>query len=443
MAGRRHENVGTKAMSENGLRVLLNAEGIVPGGVSGGIEQFAMGLIRALGQLRDGPEFYDVLVHPEHPEWLCEYVGANQRIMVLPSRGRGLFKVLQRYLRGPFTPMHRQLRRWQMRLRGLHLQDQAHSLGAAVVHFLHPGFVPTRLPTVYSPIDLQHRHLPEFFTAAQRSAREEMIALGCRRSDAIVAISEWTRNDFARHYAVDAGRLHVIRIPPPTIVYPAVTDADLEAAARKFDLPEGFALYPAQTWPHKNHLRLLEAVQRLRQERNIEVPIVCTGVQNQHAGQVMACVRRLKLERLVRFLGFVPSTDLCCLYRLATFVVFPSLFEGGGLPLLEAFREGTPVACSWATSLPEYAGGAALLFDPLSTSSIAEALERMFADASLRQKLSEAGRQRALAFSWKNAAKHYRALYRKVAGAHLSEEDCQLLQASQSSDHSASCGTAA
>jgi glycosyltransferase involved in cell wall biosynthesis len=415
-------------MSQRGLRVLLHAEGIKPDGVSGGIEQFALGLVAALGQLEDGDESYDILVGAERPQWLDCYLGPRQRVIVSPVTPGRRAGVIHRYLKGPLNLARAPLRLWGLPQRSQRLQRLAASLGAGVVHFLHQGFVPVGLPTVYCVFDLQHRHFPGFFPLWQRLARDHLMSQGCRKASATVAISEWTKRDVAQQYRVNPEKIHVIRIPPPTVAYPAVSDTAKEQVVRKFALPRGFALYPAQTWPHKNHLRLVDAVQKLRRERNLEIPVICTGLQNNHAPRILARIRELKLESLVRFLGFVSPTELCCLYRLADCLVFPSIFEGGGLPVLEAFREGTPVACSAATSLPEYAGGAALLFDPLSIESIAGALAAMFTDDSLREKLRNAGRKRVERFSWKDTAKQYRAVYRKLSGATLSEEDRALMQ---------------
>ena len=121
--------------------------------------------------------------------------------------------------------------------------------------------------------------------------------------------------------------------------------------------------------------------------------------------------------------------ELRALYRLASFVVFPSLFEGAGFPILEAFKEGTPVTSSGVTSIPEYAGDAALFFDPDSVESIARAIERMHDDAATRVELAKRGSERIKRFSWDRTARAYRAVYRKIGGQPLSDEEELLLEA--------------
>ena len=157
------------------------------------------------------------------------------------------------------------------------------------------------------------------------------------------------------------------------------------------------------------------------------VNLTCTGRQNDFWPTIKKRINELRLGNQVRFLGFVRPIELRALYHLAQFVVFPSLFEGGGFPVLEAFHEGAPVACSDVTSLPEYGGDAALLFDPTSTESIAEAMYRMSTERELRATLRQRGSARIGLFTWEQTAKTYRALYRQVAGRLLSDEDHHLL----------------
>jgi glycosyltransferase involved in cell wall biosynthesis len=178
-------------------------------------------------------------------------------------------------------------------------------------------------------------------------------------------------------------------------------------------------------------LQLLEALALLRARDNLIVNLICTGAQNEFYRVVAQRVRALQLETQVRFLGFVEPAELRTLYHLAQFVIHPSLFEGGGLPILEAFNEGAPVACANTTSLPEYAGDAALYFDSTSVENIADAAKQMITDAALRASLRERGHARVQSFTWERTARMYRALYRKIAGQELSADDHALLEQAQ------------
>jgi glycosyltransferase involved in cell wall biosynthesis len=182
------------------------------------------------------------------------------------------------------------------------------------------------------------------------------------------------------------------------------------------------------TWEHKNHLRLLESIVRLRDQEGILVRLVCTGKLIQdHWPTIKEHLDKYKLENQVQFLGMVPPEDLRAIYRLAEFVIIPTLFEAASGPLFEAWREGVPVACSTVTSLPEQAGEAALFFDPFSVEAIAEAFRRMATEEQLRNDLMTKGRERLQDFSWERTAKAYRAVYRRASRRILTDEDRWLL----------------
>src|SRR4029453_15320630 len=160
------------------------------------------------------------------------------------------------------------------------------------------------------------------------------------------------------------------------------------------------------------------------------IPLVGSGHQNEFFPRIAQRVRELRLDPQVRFVGFVRPVELRALYRMARCLVFPSRFEGWGLPVVEAFHEGTPVACADATSLPEVAGDAALLFPIDSPTAIAERLVRLWRDDALRARLSGLGRARADSLSWTRSARIFRAHYRCITGRELDEEDRELLNES-------------
>ena len=371
----------------------------MPGGESGGVEQFVLGLVKSLGRLTDGPEEYVVVAHRDAPTWLEPWLGPNQRLVVgTPPPGR----------------VRRALRRASRRS-PLATDGFFESLGVVAVHFPYQSFVDCRLPTIYNPHDLQHRHYPEFFTKEQLAWRETMQSQGCRRADAVAAESEWARQDVIRQYGVDPAKVNAIARGAPTELYPPPSEEAVADVRRRLELPEAFAFYPAQTWPHKNHLRLVEALELLRTRDGLRVHLVCTGKTTEHWREIQTRLGELRLEDQVRHLGYVEPVELRALYRLAQFVVVPSLFEGGGFPLLEAFAERTPVACSAATALPETGGDAVLLFDAVSVDGIAEALRRMTTDEELRATLQRRGDERIKHFRWQRTAEAYLDLYRRVA----------------------------
>jgi glycosyltransferase involved in cell wall biosynthesis len=257
--------------------------------------------------------------------------------------------------------------------------------------------------------------------------REKISRAGCELAHTTVAISEWVKNDIVRQYAIDPARIQVIHWAAPTQVHNPPTGEFTESVLKKYLLTSPFALFPAMTRPHKNHLRLLEALALLRDRHGLKLTVVCTGFQNAFFPAIEQRMRDLALADQVRFLGLVDADELRSLYRSAEFVVFPTLFEGAGMPVLEAWQDNAPVTCSRVTSLPELAGNAALMFDPSSVESIADAIARMHTDVALRDDLRRLGSSRLQDFSWDRTAKQYRAVFRRAAGHQLTEEDRWLL----------------
>jgi glycosyltransferase involved in cell wall biosynthesis len=414
------------------MRVAIDAQ-IYPGGGWGGIEQFVLGLVSALGQLDDAADEYIIVGHWRKRDWLKPLLAANQQLVGAPVFASEVSKLMLGPFRKSAGRLYRQVRRLSAGTLGIAAEPVPHSngfyesLGVEVVHFPYQHFVKCNLPTVYSPHDLQHLHYPQFFSHDEYLRREAIVSGGCRAANAIATDSQWVKNDIVSRYGVDVKRVYVIPMAPATERRGEIKLDLLERVKNKFRLPSLFALYPAQTWAHKNHIGLLQALALLRDREGLRVNLVCVGKQTNFWRSIRDQIRALRFGDQVHFLGFVQAEELRALYHLAQFVIFPSLFEGGGLPVLEAFQEGTPVACSAVTSLPEYAGDAALLFDPASVDSLANAIKRMATDEVLRQMLCARGASQVQRFSWQRTAMTYRALYRKVAGQALTDADQALL----------------
>jgi glycosyltransferase involved in cell wall biosynthesis len=231
-----------------------------------------------------------------------------------------------------------------------------------------------------------------------------------------------------RQYAIHPEKIQIVPWAPPTTQYVPVSADQVEEARHRLGLPETYALYPAVTWPHKNHLRLLEALATLRDSRGLIVNLVCTGARGPSWSRVEQQVQELNLSSQVRFCGFLSETDLLAVYRLAQFLILPSLFEADSCPIYEAWSEGIPVASSNHTALPDQVADAGLLFDAGDTTAIAETVERMATDDKMRRQLVERGYRRVRDFDWDRTAKAYRAVYRRASGATLTEEDRWLLE---------------
>jgi glycosyltransferase involved in cell wall biosynthesis len=409
------------------LRIAVDAQ-ITPG-EAGGVVQATLGLVHALGRLRDGNEEYLIVVGSDQDaEWLRPAIGPNEKIVRKPRR----WVKRDRPKKLAMALMRAILRR-MMSLAGcwpeVPLSDGFYEeQGCDVVHFPHQRFVLCALPTIYNPHDLQHLRYPEFFTASAIAFRETIYQAGCHFAHTVVVASQWVKDDLVRHYRVSGDKVQVIPWGPPTQTYCEPSDEHLSRVRSKYQLEQPFAFYPAVTWPHKNHIRLLEALAHLRDRFGLTIRLVCTGSLYMTFWPVI----RRKMDELglwsqVKFLGYCPTEDMRAIYRLSQFVVVPTLFESDSFPIYEAWLEGIPVICSNATALPDQVLDAALVFDPDNLESIGDAVRKAATDADLRSELRKRGFQRIKDFDWERTGKAYRAVYRRAAGYPLTEEDRALL----------------
>jgi glycosyltransferase involved in cell wall biosynthesis len=370
-----------------------------------------------------GNEEYLFLTHPEHEEWLLPYLGGPCRVLhprlgYPRRRAQAVAKALIE--RSPRIGPRHSVR---------HSDGTIESAGVDVIHFPFQDAFTTPVPSLYQPHDLQHLHLPEFFSRWQYERREQIYRTHCERARVVVSMTSWGRRDLIESYGLDPDKVSVVPGASVLSEYPEPSPSELEAMRSRLALPERFLLYPAQPWPHKNHERLLEALALVRKRSGSAIPLVCSGAPPAAFDRVRERAGELGLSDTVIFPGFVSPKELRGLYELASALVFPSRFEGWGLPVCEAFSAGLPVASASASGLPELVGDAGLIFDPESTEGIADAVERIWSDEGLRRDLAERGRERGELFSWDHTARLFRAHYRRIGGRSLAEEDRILLAA--------------
>ena len=235
-----------------------------------------------------------------------------------------------------------------------------------------------------------------------------------RSADAVIAVSHATAQDAVRLYGVEEERLRVIHEGVEARFRPAGAD-DVARVRAAYGLPERYLLHVGTIEPRKNLLALLEAYRMLRSQ-GVDCPLVLVGRRGWLSESFFAARREAGLERHVRVLGAVADGDLVALYSGAAAFVFPSLYEGFGLPVLEAMACGAPVVCADNSSLPEVAGDAALLVPATDAAGLAAAVRRVLDDDVLRQDLCAKGRRRAAGFTWERAAYETLRLYRDLLG---------------------------
>jgi glycosyltransferase involved in cell wall biosynthesis len=407
------------------LRFVLDAR--IQEGTWGGVQQAAIGLAFGLSQL-SGSETYHFLAYHDEAGWLAPLVKGNCGMVEIDKPGASWSKIGHR-LEALGLP---RLARLNIALSDRVPERVVSDLGAQVVHFVHQAAFATSARRIYQPHDLQHLHFPEFFSMQDARRRNHLYLTNCRRSDMIVVMSRWGRRDLVDRYALDENKVYVIPWAAPIEAYESPTSERIHDVRCRYDLPPRYLLYPAQTWPHKNHVRLLEALRQTGDRKFDDIQLVCTGHLGAHFPAIADEASRLDVAHRIRFLGWIPSSDMAAIYRSAVGLVFPSLFEGWGLPVVESFHAGIPVACSRIPVLEEQAGDAAVYFDPTDPADLAEAMIALWTDGELRDRLVILGRGRAASLDWRTIAETFRAHYRRLAGASLTDRDHALIGLSRS-----------
>jgi len=274
---------------------------------------------------------------------------------------------------------------------------------------------PTRLDCklVTAIHDLSFEHLPETFRWHEAPRMRFAIRRTARRSDHIVTCSEYSRDDILRTYRLPESRVTTIPLAAPSFIRRETNAERLAAVRRSCDLPDDFILGVGSIQPRKNLERLIAAYAMLAKRSDIP-PLVLAGKMAWLYGSSVDAAANHGVADRVTFTGFVPDEDLGALYSAASVFVYPSFFEGFGLPPLEAMQCGTPVITGDRTSLPEVVGDAGVMVDPYDVTAIANAIERLLMDDTLRADLSQRGIERAKTFSWEKAARATLDVFERV-----------------------------
>jgi glycosyltransferase involved in cell wall biosynthesis len=382
--------MSARAGSQSTPAIGLNLVYLVPG-ETGGMEVYARELVSAMRSLPDAPRL-TAFVSREAAEARLDWLDGLPVVDVgVAARRR------TEWVRG-----EQQL-----------LPRLAHGAGVEVLHSLastaplHGRF--RRVTTVHDLIYLVH---PEAHFGVLALGMRVVVGQAAKRSHRLIAVSESTANDIETRLHVPRSRIDVVpngvHEPPP-----APGAAAVEAARERYGLNgRRVVLAASAKRPHKNLARLLEALAQLPPERRPVV--VMPGYPTEYERELRERATVLGVDDDVRFLGWVGDDELEALYAVADAFVMPSLYEGFGLPVLEAMARGVPVACSDRSSLPDVAGDAALLFDPEDVGQIANALEELLTDEARAERLSDAGRRRAAQFSWRRTAEQTLDTYRRA-----------------------------
>jgi glycosyltransferase involved in cell wall biosynthesis len=281
--------------------------------------------------------------------------------------------------------------------------DVFHATNHLLAHFGQAG-------TVFTLHDLIFLHFPEYHLPYNRWYLSFAMPRFLRAADAVVTPSECSRQDAINFYGLPAEKITVIPEAAAPGFKPATDQTRLDAVREKYNLPKRFILHVGTIEPRKNLSRLLDAFKSLLAYQP-DLRLVLIGKKGWLYDEFFQKLRGLGLEEVVIFPGYVKEADLPSFFHLAEVFVYPSLYEGFGLPPLEAMACGAPVVCSNAASLPEVVGDAGLLVNPTDTKELTLALRRVLEEPDLRRRLSQQSLARASLFSWKKAAEQLKDLY--------------------------------
>ena len=397
-------------MSKQLTTIAVDLTPVLPGGENGGAKIFVLELLHLLSEIAPKTKFVLLTQSASHAELSTLDRPNMRRLMVVGP-------VVANTLRPRFLGLaSRALPHFPSRLRRV-VNRLGYKLNTALKRggsgrllrdmevdllfcpFTAPTYFELGIRTVCTIHDLQYKTYPEFFTAEDVSHRDQVFIDACRRATVIAAVSDYSRSVAIRHGDLDHERIHTIhhRIAQRISLK---TKLDTNTLLRLGLASESYLVYPANFWKHKNHEMLLTAFgMACQQGLATEIKLVCTGAPGVRQDWLKNAARTMGLGERVIFPGFLPNTDLAVLIANCKGMVFPSLYEGFGLPVIEAMAAGVPVACSNTTSLPEIAGDAAILFDPRVPVQIAQAIVALAQNESIRSELIPAGLRRASEFS--------------------------------------------
>lgn len=363
-------------------RIGINALFLVPGKV-GGSETYTVELIKALAEAHPETEF--IVFCGREASASLSARGFPTNVRIRPVRFPSALKPLRALVEILLIPLLAARERVQL----------MHSMGTT-------GTIFGNHPRVVTVHDLIFHHFPETFPRPARAGLELLVPLGARRSHRVIAVSSATKQDLIDTFEIDGKKIDVVlegcglRETSETI--------GIDALQERFDLNDApLVLTVAAALAHKNLDRLFEAVAQLKRDQ-LPVQLALVGHAGLETDRLKALASSLGIADQVSFTGWVTDQELDSLYAAAECFVYPTLFEGFGLPVLEAMHRGVPVACSNTTSLPEVAGDAALLFDPLSVEEIADSVRKLVESPDLAADFVERGRKQAAGFTWSKAA---------------------------------------
>jgi glycosyltransferase involved in cell wall biosynthesis len=376
-----------------------------------GIGTAVLTLAKAFSESDPLDQEYTFIVRESTRSWLTPYVYGPCKLEGIPEPAFSGVKAALREI----APLRFIWKKVRGRTIGIPVSDgYVEAQQFDIVHFpTQAGYLTSR-PSIYQPWDLQHLHYPNFFSNAEFDNRERHYRSFCAQATYVCVQTEWTKEDIVDRYGLPDEKVVVIPWGSVFDAYEMPQPEEVFACAKKYDLPSRFFFYPAITWPHKNHEIILRSLNLLKTQYDITPEVFFTGSATDHRSNLDKLARDLDVCDQLHYLGFVSPKELQAIFKSATAMIFPSRFEGFGLPILEAFHAGLPVLCSRATTLPEVARDGALYFNPDSPQELAALMRAVAESSELRNDLVLKGSLVLSQSSIQNTVRAFQSLYSRT-----------------------------
>ncbi|MEP0752686.1 glycosyltransferase family 4 protein [Trichocoleus sp. Lan] len=399
------------------LRIAVDMTPILSNGENGGSKVLVLTLFKRLQTLAPNYKFF-LLTAPWNHEELIEYENKNTKCILIEQLGN-VTNAEEQVLPNKFTRFGAKIVKKIQKEWGNIFPTKTflknHKIDLLFCPFSAPNFAEDGIPTVAIVYDLQHLDYPEFFTEDERLRRDQFFSNLLKLAEKIVCISEFSRQSFIQKLNVSAKKLDVVHIS----IYDrwsGLREETEKQYLQELELKDcNYAFYPANYWPHKNHRMLLKAYQMYHQQFSGQhLDLVFTGALEREEKELREIVAKMNLSDRVHFLGYLNEEALEAVWRGCKCLVFPSLYEGFGIPVLEAMGFGKPVLSSTAGSLPEVCGDAVLYFDPERPEEIAQCLAKITSDTELVNELVSKGYQRLKFFDCDKMAHQYLDIFKAM-----------------------------
>jgi len=381
---------------------------LFPSSKGGGVFQYALGVAESLIKYSDKFNYTIFHYKGEKPELFSPYRKNLLKYLSISQADNSLIKRTIHFIYLKFGSLNFLLERSFQKI------VKKSNIEILIIPTPFSFNLPLDIPYIVSVPDYMHKYYPNFpehrFKNIWRDAVYDYFA---RKSILIVADSKQGGDDVCKYSKIEKEKIRIIPYIPPNYVYQykKINKKTIEKLLKDYKLPEKFIFYPAQFWHHKNHLRLVKALNLIKENKKIEIPLVLVGSSKgnyeKEYKKVLDLAEKLNMSQQIIHLGYVSNIEMVALYKKATALVLPTLVGPTNIPPLEAMFLGTPVACLNLFEMPNQMGDAALLFNPFEVEDISEKIYKIWTDERLRKELIRKGHKRIKDFNLKSHARKW------------------------------------